>query len=82
MKTSESLSFLPMDRFEAKIILYCETLKAKLLLKYRNGKAAHGGKGPFQIDVNDEIRQELLDIINYHLIGIVNIKLQEKETND
>ena len=64
-----------MDRFEAEIILYCETLKAKLLLKYRNGKAAHGGKGPFQIDVNDEIRQELLDIINYHLIGIVNIKL-------
>ena len=67
-----------MDRFEAEIILYCETLKAKLLLKYRKGKKAHSGKEPFQLNINDEIRQELLDIINYHLIGIVNIKLQDK----
>lgn len=60
------------DIYESAIIRYCHDLQEKLLEKYRKGKAEHGeldaGK---PLNCQKEILNEVLDILNYHLIDRV-----------
>lgn len=66
-----------MDRYEQEIKRYCRDLEKRLLKKYRNGRAEHGGS-PVNIDCQKEINLEVLDILNYHLIDKLNGKAKEK----
>ena len=61
----------PLDQYEQEISKWCEELKFELLYKYRKGKSEHGGE-PTKIDCDKEMAQEIMDIINYHCISLVN----------
>lgn len=58
-----------IDPCEQEIINFCEILKKKLLSKYRKGKEEHGNQWR-NVDIPKEIGQEILDIINYHCMGL------------
>ncbi len=68
-----------MDKYEREIVKFTESLKEKMLCKYRQGKIEHGGE-PTQIDPQKEIHAEVLDILNYHLISKVNDERESKNT--
>jgi len=62
------------DPNEIQIVTFAENLKLRLLDKYRKGKFAHRGQDVRKVDCQKEINEEILDIINYHLIDKVNAK--------
>lgn len=60
------------DKYEQAISDYCDNLKSRLLEKYAKGKHEHGDLDAGNpIDCSREIIEEVLDIINYHLIDKV-----------
>ncbi len=63
--------FLPCDLYEQRIVDFADSLKERLLAKYRKGRKEHGGS-PTNVDCQAEVNQEVLDIINYFLIDKVN----------
>ncbi len=63
--------FLPCDLYEQRIVDFADSLKERLLAKYRKGRKQHGG-APTNVDCQAEVNQEVLDIINYFLIDKVN----------
>lgn len=71
METGTMTLVVP-DKYETEIINYCRSLQNLLLEKYRKGKAEHGeldaGK---PLNCQKEILNEVLDILNYHLIDRV-----------
>lgn len=62
------------DPNEIEIVTFAENLKLRLLTKYRKGKFAHRGSDVTKLDCQKEINEEVLDILNYHLIDKVNAK--------
>ncbi len=65
------VDLFPRDRYEESIAAYCDSLKVKLLAKYRKGRMEHG-QAHVHINCKAEVNQEVLDIINYFLIDKVN----------
>lgn len=70
-----------VDDYEKEIVIFGKKLVVSMLEKYRKGKAEHGGE-PRRLDCQNEINEEVLDILNYHLISKVNDRVkngQEKQ---
>jgi hypothetical protein len=75
------VTYVPEDPYEWAINQFCLGLKDKMILKYRAGKEAHKGEDPLQIDAQKEINEEVLDILNYHLISKVNDRIKNGQEN-
>lgn len=66
------------DKYEYAIMKFGFGLTRKMLVKYRRGRKEHGGE-PINVFVQKEINLEVLDILNYHIIGKVNQSAKAKK---